>query len=81
MTNLGMGDFAREDVRNVLSGLGITAARRAVGTDVSEEVILLAADDFRRIEPEAVARALMKVLPQVKVWVIQEHQAWTSEPL
>ena len=30
---------------------------------------------------DAGARALMEVLLASKVWVIQQHPAWTSEPL
>lgn len=81
MTDSGMGDFAREDVYTVLGEFGVAAASRAVGTDASEEVILLTAEDFARVDPDAVARALMEVLPHTKVWVIQAHPAWTSEPL
>lgn len=81
MTDPGMGNFAREDVYTVLGEFGIATASRAVGTDGSEVVILLTAEDFIRVDPDAVARALMEVLPHAKVWVIQEHPAWTSEPL
>lgn len=81
MNDSGMGEFAREDVHTVLGRFGIAAASRAVGTDESEEVVLLTAEDFVRVDPDAVARALMEVLPHTKVWVIQEHPAWSSEPV
>ncbi len=81
MTDAGMGDFAREDIHTVLGEFGISVASRAVGTDASEEVILLTAEDFARVDSDAVARAIMEVLPHTKVWVIEEHTAWTSEPL
>lgn len=73
--------FTREDLRSLLADLGIESARRAVGTDPSEEVILLRSDDYVRLDPAAVALAIMRVLPHVKVWVIEQHPAWDSEPL
>jgi hypothetical protein len=81
-SRLAWTEFARQDIRTVLQErFGIPAARRAIGTDSSEEVILLAAEVFARIDPTAVALAVMDVLPHVKVWVIEEHPAWDSEQL
>ncbi len=81
MTDSGMDDLTRKDVHTVLGEFGLAAAGRAVGTDASEEVIPLSAEDFARVDPDAVARALMEVLPHTKVWVIQAHPGWTSQPL
>jgi hypothetical protein len=81
MSEPAMSEFAREDVLAVLASFGIAAARRVVGTDRSEEVIMLRSRDFRHIEPSAVAMAVMNVLPHTKVWVIEEHPAWESEPI
>jgi len=71
----------REDLRTVLAEFGVGPARRAVRTDPSEEVVLLRSGDYARIDPAVVALAIMRVLPHVKVWVIEEHPAWESEPL
>jgi hypothetical protein len=82
MTDLGMGEFARQDLRSLLaSEFGISSASRAVDTDPSEEVILLSAEDFARVDSAAVALAVMRILPHVKVWVIKAQPAWDSEPL
>ena len=81
MTDEGIGRFAREDVLPVLASFGITSAERATGTGVDEEIILLRHDDFARIDVRAVTVALMGVLPHVKVWVIERHPAWSTEPV
>lgn len=81
MSASGMHPSARADVRMVLAGFGITSAQRAVDTDPSEEVLLLSTADFAQVDPEAVALAVMQVLPSTKVWVIEEHPAWEVEPL
>jgi hypothetical protein len=65
----------------VLADHGITLAHRAVDSDPSEEVLLLKSADYERVDPEAVALAVMQVLPSTKVWVIEEHPAWDVEPL
>jgi hypothetical protein len=77
----GMNRLARADVREVLAGFGIAAARRAVGTDASEEVLLVTPGDFEAIDAERVALAVMEVLPHTKVWIIREHPAWVTEEL
>jgi hypothetical protein len=81
MTDEAMDQFTREHLRAVLSDFGVSSARRAVGTDPSEEVLLLEPGDHRRIDPTEVATAIMGVLPHVKVWIIEVHPAWESEPL
>jgi hypothetical protein len=56
--------------------------RSACGrTDPTEKVILLHGRDFERIDPHEVTTALMDVLPDTKVFVIQERPAWEAEPL
>ena len=77
----GMDRFTREDLRSVLAGFGVNAARRAIGTDPSEAIILLASEDYGRVDTDAVALAVMRVLPHTKVWVTEENPAWESEPL
>jgi hypothetical protein len=77
----GMGRFAREDVRAVLHRFGVAKASRATTTDATEEVFLLAPTDIAAIDVDALTRALMDVLPHVKVWVVEEHPRWSAEPL
>jgi hypothetical protein len=77
----GMGRFAREDVRGVLERFGIDAASRATTTDSTEAVILLAKEDFDRVDVRALTLALMDVLPHMKVWVAEAHPRWSSEPV
>lgn len=81
MTEEAMDRFTREDLRAVLAHFGISSARRAVGTDPSEEVLLVDSGDYQRIDATEVATAIMGVLPHVKVWIIELHPAWESEPL
>jgi hypothetical protein len=76
-----MERFARQDVLAVLARFGIEGVRRAVPTDSTEEVFLVSADDFARIDPDAVSLALMEVLTHRKVWVAQDGPRWRSEPL
>jgi hypothetical protein len=73
--------MAREDVREVLAGAGVHDARRATSTDPTEEVILLQEEDYRRVDVEALTRALMDVLPHVKVWVVADTPQWISEAI
>jgi hypothetical protein len=77
----GMERFARADVREVLSQFGLTHATRATTTDSTEEVIILAKRDFDSVDVTALTTALMEVLPHTKVWVVEEHPRWSSEPL
>ena len=76
-----MGAFARQDIRAVLAGFGISSARRAVTTDSTEEVILLSKSDFSQIEAREVALAVMEVLPHTKVLVIEDSPLWRAEAL
>ncbi len=77
----GMGRFAREDVWQVLHGFGVTTASRATTTDATEEVILLPKDQLAAVDVRALTLALTRVLPHMKVWVVEEHPRWKSEPL
>ena len=76
-----MGPSARADIRAVLARFGISSALRASDADPSEEVFLLKESDFKRINPDEVSLAIMAVLPNTKVWVIEEHSAWEVEQL
>ncbi len=76
-----MDKFAREDVLHVLGRYGITAARRAADTDESEEIILLSEAVYKAIDVDGLTRALMEVLPHVKVWVAPDNPRWSSEPI
>lgn len=76
-----MGPWAREDIRAVLAGFGVSSARRAVPRDPTEEVILLSPSDFARIDPREVSLAVMAVLPHTKVAVIEENPHWDAEVL
>ena len=76
-----MERFAREDVMEVLGRYGITSARRAADTDETEEIILLSEDLYGQVDVDALTRALIDVLPHVKVWVAPDGSRWTSEPI
>ena len=73
--------FARENVRAVLARFGILSAQRAADADPTEEVILLGRDDFVSIDPTEIALAIMEVLPNTKVWVVEVNPTWNAEPL
>ncbi|QCX26274.1 hypothetical protein [Nocardioides jishulii] len=81
MTGNEMGPLVREDIRAVLASFGVSSAFRAIDVDPSEEVFLLASPDFERLDPDRVALAIMRVLPNTKVWVTEVHPAWETEPL
>ena len=76
-----MERFAREDVRAVLARFGVSEAMRATTVDPTEEVVLLGDQDFASVDVQALTLALMAVLPHTKVWVVQQHPLWTSEPI
>jgi hypothetical protein len=76
-----MERFAREDVLEVLERYGVTSARRAADTDESEEVILLSESVYKEVDVDGLTRALMEVLPHVKVWVAQDNPRWSSESI
>jgi len=73
--------FARADVIQVLSRYGISAARRAADTDSSEEIILISESLYKQVDVESLTRALMDVLPHIKVWVAPDNPRWSSEPI
>lgn len=81
LTSPAADSFPSDDVREVLAGFGISTARRAIPIDATEEVILLRAEDFARIDATQVALAIMAVVPHTAVAVIAEHPAWQSEPI
>ncbi len=76
-----MGQYTREDIWSVLRDFGVTQASRATTTDSTEEVILLPKQQMATLDVHALTVALMRVLPHKKVWVVQEHPRWTTEPL
>jgi hypothetical protein len=76
-----MEQFAREDVMQVLGRYGIGAARRAADADNSEEIILISESVFKQIDVDGLTRALMDVLPHMKVWVAPDNPRWSSEPI
>ena len=76
-----MDRFAREDVMQVLSRYGINAARRAADADGSEEIILVSPGVYEQVDVDGLTRALMDVLPHVKVWVALDNPRWSSEPI
>ena len=80
VTHEGRGRFAREDAWAVLKRFGVSSAERATGTGADEEIILLPRSDFAKIDAKVLALALMEVLPHMKVWVIEQHSAWQTEP-
>jgi len=76
-----MERFAREDVRLDNRDHGIESCRRATTTDPTEEVFLLTPDAFAAVDVDGLTRALMKVLPHTKVWVVEDMPKWSSEPV
>lgn len=76
-----MGRLAREDVHAVLSRFGIAEASRAITIDPTEEIILLAQQDFDSVDVRGLTLGLMDVLPHVKVWVVPEAPGWSTEPI
>lgn len=76
-----MDRFAREDVMQVLSRYGISAACRAAGSDSSEEIILVSESVYKQVDVDGLTRALMDVLPHMKVWVAPDSPRWSSEPI
>jgi hypothetical protein len=73
--------FAREDLRTVLARFGVASARRALSTDRTEEVVLLLAGDFNRVDREALTQAVMESFPHTKVWIAPDGPEWRSEPI
>ena len=76
-----METFAREDVREVLASYGISAARTALDTDETEEIVLLDEAVYGRVDVDRLTQALMEVLPHTKVWVVPNGPGWASEPI
>lgn len=76
-----MDRVAREDVMRILSRYGIGAARRAADADDSEEIILVSPSLYEQVDIDGLTRALMDVLPHVKVWVAPDHPRWSGEPI
>lgn len=76
-----MEQFAREDIRAVLASYGVSSARRATSTGVSEQVVLLAQADFASVDVRALTLALMDALPHTQVRVVEDHPRWVSEPI
>lgn len=74
-----MERFAREDVRQVMHDFGIESCRRATLTDATEEVFLLAPEAIAAVDTDALTRALMEVLPHIKVWVVEDSARWSAE--
>ena len=82
MTNFGMDESTRRDVRELLSEIfGITAAWRPVSLDPTEEFILLSEEDFARVDEDVVTQAIRGILPGVKACVLPNSPEWDAEPL
>jgi hypothetical protein len=64
-----------------MRSFGITAARCATTTDDAEEVFLLSPPDLFAVDVKALTQALAAVLPDTKVWVVQDTARWVSEPI
>jgi hypothetical protein len=65
----------------VLGRYGISAARKAVPADSSEKIILVSQGVYEQVDIDELTRALMDVLPHMKVWVAPDSQQWSSEPI
>ena len=76
-----MEKFTREDVLEVLCRYGVAFARRAIGTDESEEIIFLSESVYSKVDVDGLTRALMDVLPHVKVWMAPDNPRWSSETI
>jgi hypothetical protein len=76
-----MDIFAREDVMEVLSRYGISAARRAADTEALEEIILVSESIYMQVDVDGLTRDLMDVLPHRKVWVVPYSHRWSTEPI
>jgi hypothetical protein len=76
-----MEKYAREDVKSVLFGHNVEDARRCIGVDSTEEVILLSPEDSKNVDVESLTLDLMAVLPHKKVWVVPDGPMWRSEPI
>lgn len=68
-------------MRTVLEQFGVQGARRSLRSDTTEEVLLLTAADFSRVDVNLLTLRLMEVLPHFKVWVAAEGPLWKSEQL
>ena len=71
----------RENLRRVLGDFDITGARRALISNETEEVILLAVDDYSRIDIEAFSLAVASVFPEKKIAAVPQNGRWRSEPI
>jgi hypothetical protein len=76
-----MDSSTRETVRAVLAGFGVASPQCAPEIDPTEIVILVSAHDFARIDHDEVVLAVMSVVPDTKVWVIETSKVWNPEPL
>ena len=76
-----MESFPREDVRAAFARIGVTNVRRASPVDPGEEVFLLSADEFARIDAQSASVEVMGVLPHTKVWVVEDGPEWQGEPV
>ena len=71
----------RENLRQVLTELGLANARRALISNATEEVILLTEHDYSGIDVESVSSAIAALLPGKKIAVVPQHKRWRSEPI
>jgi molybdopterin-guanine dinucleotide biosynthesis protein A len=76
-----MSSVDREKLRQVLAEFGIASARRALISNATEEVILLTAHDYSRIDVDTVSSAIAAVLSDKKIAVVPQHDRWRSEPI
>jgi hypothetical protein len=76
-----MDGFARQDVMQILSRHRISAAWRVADADGSEEMILVSPGVYEQVDVDGLSRALMDVLPHLKVWVAPDNPQWSSEPI
>ena len=74
-----MESFPRKDVLAAFAQIGVTNVRRASPVDPGEEVFLLSADDFGRIDAQSATVAVMDVLPHTKVWIVEDGPEWHSK--
>ena len=78
---VGVDERQRVRVRAVFQRFGIDGARRDPNTDPTEEVFLISAQEMARVGEASLTYALLEELPGVKVWVVTQSSAWTSEEI
>jgi hypothetical protein len=73
--------FAREDVMQVLSRYGSAPPAERRTPTVRRRSPWPARVSTKQLDVDGLTRALMYVLPHMKVWVAPDSPRWSSEPI